>query len=193
MFLIPVFLFFSSVTSRNEPHRNPFGLGIGAGLGVGKHLENDGGSDVSFINVAVAQARAFWILGVDYEYNLGRSSELSGEGKPGEFNFHAKMRLSVLLYSFSFEGSAFYLKGGIGSAKLAQIFSLAAPGESYHFGIGAEINLDRHIVLDFSFLTVFPGVGSIAQRSLQLLEVPRLSSFFNLRNHEFVARFMIFL
>lgn len=180
----------SSIASHK---REPFGIGVGAGVGVGKHLNLNGGSDAMFINVAVARARIFWVIGVDYEFNLGRSRELTGFYDFRELNYHAKMRLSVVLYSFSFSNSAFYLKGGFGAARLGELFDLDTPGASYHGGFGVEFDLDRHLTLDLSLVVVLPGVRSLIDRSLIDMEAPRLVDFFSLRNHELVARLLIFL
>lgn len=177
----------------SDDRRRPFTVGVGAGLGLGKHLEVDGGSDTSFINVAVARARAFWIVGLDYEFNLGRDRELTGYHEFRELNYHAKMRLSILLYSFSFANSAFYLKGGVGAAKLDQLLSLDSPGASYHGGFGVEFDVDRHMVFDLSFTVVLPGVGSLIERSVIDMEVPNTIDLISLRNHELVARLIIFL
>lgn len=177
----------------SDDRRRPFTIGVGAGLGVGKHLEADGGSDISFINVTVIRARFFWMLGLDYEFNLGRSRELTGDHEFRELNYHAKMRLSVLLYSFSFSNSAFYLRGGVGSAKLNELFSIEKAGASYHGGFGVELDLDMHTTFDLSFTIVLPGTQSIIERSIIDLEIPSPMSFLNFRNHELVARLMIFL
>jgi hypothetical protein len=192
LILLIVFVVWGDRVCASE-RRGAFALGVGAGLGVGKHLEVDGGSDVSFINVASVRARAFWIIGVDYEFNLGRDRQLSGYHEYRELNYHAKMRLSTLLYSFSFANTAFYLRGGVGAAKLGELFSLDAPGASYHGGFGIEFDLDEHVMFDVSFTLVLPGVHSLTERAVIDLEVPKLFNLFSLRNHELVLRLMLFL
>jgi len=190
MFLMLLLLCGSASAS---DRRSPFGLGVGAGAGIGKHLNLDGSSDVSFINVAVVRARFFWIVGIDYEFDLGRSRELMGFYEFRELNYHAKMRLSAILYSFSFSNSAFYFKGGFGAAKLNELFNLDAPGASYHGGFGVEFDIDDHMTLDLSFVVVLPGVRSLIDRSLIDFEVPSLIDLISIRNHELVARLLIFL
>lgn len=149
--------------------------------------------DVAFINVACVRLKFLWIFGVDYSYDMSRDAELQTHPEEGDLHYRAKLRLSGLLYPLPLGHFNFYFIGGTGAAHLSEAFLIAAPGESYHGGIGFEVFFDDHVALDLSFVLVAPGVHTAAERALHAGEIPRLNSLFGLKNHEFVLRFLFFL
>lgn len=183
-------------------------IGVGGGVGIHKTEHTGNQSETAFVNQANVRVKALYFLGLDFAYDMSRNADLV-DIDPGELRMQAKMRLTGLLYPYSGEAAGFYLGGGVGGSRLGEVFSIDAPGNSYHFGAGLEFHLNDHVTIDTSFFLVMPGISSIttsrvaqieaalatgkADEARALAENNDIGQFISFRNHEFMVRLFLFL
>ena len=72
-----------------------------------------------------------------------------------EVRFAAKMRLTTLLYAVPTKLVGFYVGMGVGGANIRELASFTSEGNSYHGGVGLEVNVSSRV----SIASKVPGWG----------------------------------
>lgn len=197
-----------AVTAAGARADNDSIVTLGVGSGVGIHKAGAPGEDeqTAFVNQANVRLKALYILGLDYAYDLAHDRKLNTPS--AELQYQAKMRLTGLVYPYAGEQLAFYLGGGVGGTSLGEVFGMAGDGLSYHAGFGFEFHLAKHMSIDMSLMFVAPGMRSVRRAAVaevaaayaeggaaavERYDEPTFDEFLELRNHEFLIRFFLFI
>ncbi len=195
-------------------NHSPLTLGVGTGVGVLHAGQPDELATSTFVNQANVRLKALWLLGVDMSADLTHDPGLT---QPDEaLQFAAKLRMTGLLYAIPTEKVGLYLGVGVGGNDVGELFTVTGDGNSYHAGLGLEVNLTEHFSVDASFYVVIPGVRSIERHVERLAlssvegapggagwagatdlsptsEEATVGDFVNLRNFELMIRVFLFL
>jgi hypothetical protein len=131
-------------------------LGLGAGVGVNNSTALFGPTSTRFTTELSVKLKTLHVFGFEFAY---APTDVVDEQQA--LVFDSTFRVSALLYIVPTYPVGFYLKGGLGSGKIEQIFQFDAPTTSYHAGAGLDIYVGDHVVIGLEYLLLLPGVGSV--------------------------------
>ena len=131
-------------------------LGIGTSMGVTQQTPYGASTKATFTTDLTVRARLLHFLGFEMAYSPTDRTE-----NTDALVFTGQFRASALLYVVPTDPVAFYIKGGIGAENIGDVFKIDADSNSYHAGVGLDIQLGDHFVLGTEFLLLAPGITSV--------------------------------
>ena len=135
-----------------------FTVGLGAGMGVNNSTPLFGATTTNFTTELSLKIKTLHVFGFEFGYAPTDSVDQSQS-----LVFDSTYRISALLYIVPTYPVGFYLKGGLGSGKIDELFQFDAPTTSYHAGAGLDIYVGDHVVIGLEYLLLLPGVGSVRE------------------------------
>ncbi len=135
-----------------------FTVGVGTALGVNRSSSLGGDAETSFTSEVSIKFKALHVLGAEFAYAPTASDD---EGQP--LVFDGAFRASGLLYLVPTYPVTFYLKGGLSSGKITELFDVDAPSVSYHTGAGLDVHIGDNLVMGLEYLLLIPGLNGVKQ------------------------------
>lgn len=135
-----------------------FTVGVGTALGVNQSSSLGGSVETTFTSEISLKFKALHVLGVEFAYAPTDSDD---EGQP--LVFDGAFRASGLLYLVPTYPVTFYLKGGLSSGKITELFDIDAPSVSYHTGAGLDVHIGDNLVMGLEYLLLIPGLNGVKQ------------------------------